>query len=142
MKLLLSKTYIEDILASSIPRQTTSFINSFISLFQNIFAKNFYPKMSKILNNSYPLAALMIHAGNKEVTVEALEKVFKALNLEFSSKIASLFCLSAEKYNSMLISTSSAPSIAAGTTAATQAKVENLPEPAQESESSSIALEF
>lgn len=99
--------------------------------------------MSSItLNKTYPLAALMIHATNQDVTVERLQAVFKILNVEFSSKIASMFCLSAEKYQGMLqFSSSDSNSASANTSSnaapSAQAKQEEVVE-----ESSSGCLDF
>lgn len=91
------------------------------------------PIMSQLLNKSYSLAALMIHGAKQEVTVEKIKAVFAALNLEYSSKVASMFVLSSEKYDSMLTSTGAAAA-APATTGASQAAA---PEPEDEKEESS-----
>jgi len=97
--------------------------------------------MSCQIEKSYPLAALLINATNQEVTPEKMSQVFKTLNIEFSSKKASMFCLSAEKYKELMSCTGSAAPAAAPSQSAAAAEPE--PEEAkEESNSESIALDF
>ncbi len=62
------------------------------------------------MTNTYAKFALHIHACKQEVTVERLRALFDAAGLEFSAKIASMFVLSKEKYDGLLVSVNSAPS--------------------------------
>lgn len=75
--------------------------------------------MSDVISSSYPLAALLIHATNQEVTKEKMQSVFETLGLEFSPKIASYFALSADKYASILsnVGGSAAAPVASGAAA-------------------------
>ncbi|XP_077301522.1 uncharacterized protein LOC143922171 [Arctopsyche grandis] len=63
------------------------------------------------IQSAYPLTALLIHSSKQEVTKEKMQAIFKTLDLEFSSKLASYFTLTADKYASMISSagSSSAP---------------------------------
>lgn len=99
--------------------------------------------MSNKINKSYPLAALLINATNQEVTKERIEAIFSTLNLEFSSKIASMFCLSAQKYRDIMSSigssSSAAPNVCGSSTAAATAEEEA---PEEESSSDDMVLDF
>lgn len=94
--------------------------------------------MSNNINSTYPLSALLIHATKQEVTKEKMQAVFDVLGVEFSSKLASYFTLSAEKYATMIsnIGSSSAPAAAA----ATSEKKEEAAAPEEKSESSDADL--
>lgn len=98
--------------------------------------------MAATIDNTYPLAALLIHASNQEVTAESMEKVFKVLSKNnFSSKLASMFCLSAEKYKELMLFTGSSVQSATGGETSQAAAEENVEEKAVE-ESSSEAVSF
>jgi len=99
--------------------------------------------MSNTINSSYPLAALLIHATNQEVTKEKIQAVFKTLGLEFSGKTASYFALSADKYASMISNIGGgAPCAQAGGAAASGASSASAPAPKEEEESSSAEMAF
>jgi ribosomal protein L12E/L44/L45/RPP1/RPP2 len=67
--------------------------------------------MTELLSKSYALAAILIYSSKKDVTVERMKSIFEHLGLEFSSKIASMFVLSSEKYGTMIHSIGSAPAV-------------------------------
>lgn len=82
--------------------------------------------MSQLINKSFSLAALLIHGAGQEVTPEKIKSIFDILKLEYSSKIASMFALSRDRYTAMLTSTGAAAPAAAtsGVTAAVAAPEE------------------
>lgn len=96
--------------------------------------------MPQLLNRSYSLAALMIHGAKQGVTAEKIRAVFAALNLEYSAKIASMFVLPREKYDSMLTSTGAAAQVPAGPGAAKAAAPK--PEEEKPDESSECVMGF
>lgn len=99
-------------------------------------------RMSNTINQTYSLAALLIHATKQEVTKDKIQSIFKTLGVEFSPKIASFFELSADKFSSIITnigSSSAAPSASASCTAA--AKEEEAPKE-EESSSQDLGLDF
>lgn len=94
--------------------------------------------MAEIVDASYSLAALLIHASKQEVTPEKIQAVFSALNIECSSKVASMFSLSAETYTNLInnIGAAAAPAASTGSAAAPAAAAE----PEEKSEESSDAV--
>ncbi len=96
----------------------------------------------KTLNKSYALAALLIHACNKEVTKESIVKIFTALKLECSPKIASMFALSAQDYVDMLKCGRSGPAQAVTGGVATKKAEEAAPAKEEESEESDNVLDL
>ena len=57
------------------------------------------------ISKFYALSAIMIYSVKKQVSVDAIEKVFKALNVkEFNPKLASLFVFSPSRYEELLTS--------------------------------------
>lgn len=98
--------------------------------------------MSCQIDKSYALAALLINSTNQEVTAEKIAEVFQALNKkDFSNKIASMFCMSADKYKELMTCTGSSSGSVAAPSAAV-AKVEEEEPETEKSESESIALDF
>lgn len=100
--------------------------------------------MSARICKSYPLAALLINAAGEEVTEKRIKTVFDALDLEFSSKKASMFCLPADKITTMMYSTGSSQSgaPAASGSPAAEATNENVPEDEASSDDESFDLGF
>lgn len=94
--------------------------------------------MSIVANKSYAHAVMMINASGQQVTVEAIESVFKVLKLEFSSKIAELFCLPADKIKDILTNTSAAPAapVAAASDASSKTVAAKVEEVKEESDAS------
>lgn len=99
--------------------------------------------MSVAINSSYPLAALLIHATNQEVTKEKMEAVFKTLGLEFSGKTASFFVLSADKYSSMISNIGGSAPAAPSSASANAEQSAAAPAQVEEEESSAeIGFDF
>lgn len=99
--------------------------------------------MSNTINQTYSLAALLIHATKQEVTKDRINSVFKTLGLEFSPKIASLFELSADKFSNIISnigSSSAAPSAGASSSNADAKEAEAAKE--VEEESDDAVLDF
>lgn len=99
--------------------------------------------MPSKINKTYSRVALLINSTNQEVTEEKMKAGFSALGLEkeFSSKIASMYCLPAEKFRN-IISGIGTPSESAGKQHATEeAAVEEEPQK-DESSSSDAVLDF
>ncbi|KAI5169614.1 hypothetical protein PAEPH01_0853 [Pancytospora epiphaga] len=92
--------------------------------------------MSAALSKSYSLAALLIHSTKQDVSADKIKSVFDALGLEYSSKVASMFELSADRYDAMITSvSSSASSVQAGASSqAAQVEDAKAEEPEEESD--------
>lgn len=58
----------------------------------------------KIINDMYPLATLLIHATNQQVTKEKIDCVFKFFGLASHPKICELFEMDALEIKNLLMS--------------------------------------
>lgn len=91
-------------------------------------------------NKSYALAALLIHGSNQTVTEDKMKAIFNELNLEFSTKLAQKFTMTAEKYSDILTTPSGA--VAAPTGGAAAGGAAPKAEEKKEESESDVELDF
>lgn len=90
------------------------------------------------MNEMYPLAALLIHASNQEITKERIVSLLEFLGVEYQMKICEFFEMDALKMKDLLMSSGQgagpAPAAQASASGSTEVKEEKQEVPEEEME--------